>query len=107
MTPELSRAIAAVGTPESPEERVARVRAALERWGLLGLAAEVAIAHGVELDELLSRGRTAVVARARHTTWRRLYVERFWSCPQLAQVFAVDPTSVREALVRLGAEVPS
>lgn len=105
MTPELSEAIAAVGTPESPEDRVARVRAALERWGLLAVVEEVASAHQVELDEVLSRSRVAPVVRARHTAWGRLYRELFWSYPQLAAVFAVDPSSVREALARLAGEV--
>ena len=103
MTAAQMAAVAAVATPETPEERVVRVRAALERWGILGVVAEVALAHEVALDELLGRTRIATVVRARHAAWSRLYRELFWSGPQLASVFAVDDSSVSKALVRLAA----
>lgn len=85
------------------EHRVALVRARLERHGVLGLVAEVALANGVTVDELLGRRRHAQAVIARHAAWRRCYLERFFSTPQIGELFDVHDNSVREALRRLDA----
>lgn len=84
--------------PLHEAERIAKVRGNLERAGLLGLVAEVALAHHVELDEVLSRGRREPIASARHTAWTRVYRERVFSYPQIAETFDVDAASVRRGV---------
>jgi hypothetical protein len=94
VTPAQREALVAIATPEAPEDRTARIRKSLERHGLLGLVAEVALAHQVELDDVLSHSRVESIADARHVAFRRAYRERFFSCAQIGQVFDVDDAAV-------------
>ena len=104
MTPAQRDALLAVATPATEDEhRIALVRARLERHGVLGLVAEVALNHNIALDELLSRSRVKETVIARHAAWRRLYTERFFSTPQIGEICDVHDNSVREALRRLDA----
>lgn len=103
MTPAMRDGLLACARPTDEQDRITRVRARLDRHGALGLVAEVALTHGVVLDDVLSRSREEQTVIARHAAWRRLYTERFFSTPQLGQLFEVDDNSVREALQRLDA----
>lgn len=104
MTGAQRDALLACARPATEEEnRIAQVRARLDRHGVLGLVAEVALNHNIALDELLSRSRVKEAVIARHAAWRRLYTERFFSTPQLGELFDVHDNSVREALRRLDA----
>lgn len=79
-------------------ERIARVRGALERVGLLGLTVEVALAHHVEVAPVLALVDDEAPTRARHALWTRVYRERFFSRAQIAEVFDVRESSIRRAI---------
>lgn len=78
--------------------RVSRVIYRLEKHGALRTAYRIADAHGLTLERLLSRDRTANVVAARHELW--LIVRSTlgdMSYPELARVFEVDHTTILHA----------
>lgn len=98
MTAGQRAAIAAVATPESPEERNKRLLRGLDESGLLGLVQNVAIRFAVTVDDIVSHSRTRSVAAARHMCWRAISMVHRKSLPEIGKLFEVDHTSVLSGL---------
>lgn len=89
------------------DDVVALRRARLEKFGVLGVVAEEAIRANRPLVDLLGpvprpdhiskRGIRIVIERV----WRRLYFERFFSTPQIANLFGVSGETVSKAVRRV------
>jgi len=90
--PSLARAIRAVHGVDALETPYKRLVAR----HLLEAVYAVAVEHGVTLADILGRGRTKAVARARHVTWWT-FRERGFSYPEIGWFFDVDHSTVMSA----------
>ena len=79
---------------------VNRIIEDLDTRDALELARRIAKEHGITLEELLGRGHRALVARARHELWGRLYEEAIPTFSALSRVFERDRSTIRAGVHR-------
>lgn len=78
--------------------RPSDIRKRLDRFpGLFRIVQEAATAHFVTWEALLGRGRSKSVAAARHEAITKISERTGWSNVELAGVFGVHATTIRDA----------
>lgn len=88
---------------ERERKRVERLKARMEEGGVRGIMAEVALAHGVTIADILGRSRAHPIVKARHQAIIELALRRpAMSLPQIGRHFSRDHTTILHVLRKYG-----
>lgn len=100
---EIARIQAQERRAKAEADRVARLKAMIERGDIQAIIAEVALAHRVTVEDILGHGKSAPLVKARHQAMVEVAIRRpAFSLPQLGKVFNRDHTTILHALQKFG-----
>ena len=88
---------------ERERQRVEKLKRQMEAGGIQSIIAEVALAHGVTVAEILARGGAAPLVKARHQAIIEVAIRRpAFSLSQIGRCFSRDHTTILHVLKKHG-----
>jgi chromosomal replication initiation ATPase DnaA len=88
---------------EAEARRIERLKARMIAGGVRGIIAEVALAHGVSVEDILGPGRSGPLVKARHQAIIEVATRRpAFSLPQIGRCFSRDHTTILHVLRKYG-----